>query len=217
MTTLWLISYVLLWGIVLASGFLLLGTLRSLGRLQWRFDEMEATRPVRKGREGLPPGNRAPDFTLPSTTDEAVALSDFAGHRVLLVFTQTGCSPCHDILPELNRVQEKRQHQVLVVNSGEPEEAAVMADDVDAQFPVLAQDDWDISKQYLVFATPYAFVIDEQGVIAAKGVAGSRQYVSFILEAAKKRRRSEHDTLESDSTVERELVSSPLLKETIHV
>ena len=63
MTTFLLVSVILLWAFAFVLGFLLLGTLRSLGLLQWRFDELEATRPVRKGREGLAPGNRAPDFT----------------------------------------------------------------------------------------------------------------------------------------------------------
>ena len=118
MNTLLLISNIALWVLLTGLAFFLLGTLRSLGLLQWRFDELEATRPVRKGREGLPPGKVAPDFTLPSTAGGEVSLSDFAGRKVLLVFTQSGCSPCHDIAPELNRVQEKGEHQVLVVNHG---------------------------------------------------------------------------------------------------
>ena len=55
MQTFLLISTVLLWTLTLALGFLLFGTLRSLGILQWQFDELQATRPVRKGREGLAP------------------------------------------------------------------------------------------------------------------------------------------------------------------
>ena len=100
MNTFLLISTVALWVLVLGLAFLLLGTLPSLGMLNWRFDELEATRPVRKGREGLSPGKPAPDFTLPSATSGDVSLSDFAGRKVLLVFTQSGCSPCHDIWSE---------------------------------------------------------------------------------------------------------------------
>ena len=55
-SALFLVSYVVLWAAVLGMGFLLLGTLRSLGVLTWQFDEMEAIRPVRKAREGLKVG-----------------------------------------------------------------------------------------------------------------------------------------------------------------
>lgn len=204
MTTPWLISYVLLWGIVLACGFLLLGTLRSLGLLQWRFDELQATRPVRKGREGLAPGNKAPDFTLPSTIDGQISLSEFAGSRVLLVFTQTGCGPCHDILPELNRVQERPDLQVLVVNAGEPEDAAELAAEANTRFPIVTQKEWEISKKYQVFATPYAFVVDEQGKIASKGIAGSPQYLKNVLTGAGNRNKAHHedDASQNGSTAE---------------
>ena len=65
MPTLYLISHILLWIAVTAVGFLLLGTLRSLGLLEWRLDQLDATRPSRINREGLKAGTRAPDFTLP--------------------------------------------------------------------------------------------------------------------------------------------------------
>jgi methylamine dehydrogenase accessory protein MauD len=215
MTTLWLISYLALWGLVLAMGFLLLGTLRSLGLLQWQFDELQATRPVRKGREGLPPGIRAPEFTLPSVAGGEVSLSDFAGRKVLLVFTQSVCGPCHAIAPELNRLCAAREHQVLVVNNGEANETQAWADEVQARFPLVTQENWELSKKYQVFATPYAFIIDEQGVITAKGVVSSPAYFRYLFEAARKHGLPVQDSRERDSKVERETVSSPTSKEVL--
>jgi hypothetical protein len=40
------------------------------------------------GRDGLKLGARAPGFRLPSVSGAEIALSDFAGGRALLVFTQ---------------------------------------------------------------------------------------------------------------------------------
>jgi len=217
MMSLWLISHLLLWGATLATGFLLLGTLRSLGLLQWRLDELEATRPVRKGREGLPAGKEAPDFTLPATASGDVSLSDFAGRQVLLVFTQSGCGPCLAIAPELNRLHEAGEYAVVVVNNGEPDETREWAEEVQARFAVAAQEDWSVSKKYLVFATPYGFLIDERGVIAAKGVASSPQYLRYLFEAARNRSTNDQDTLPRDSTLEREPNSSPSSKELHHV
>ena len=42
-----LTSTVALWGVVLFLGFLLLGALQALGRLNWRLDQLEATMPSR--------------------------------------------------------------------------------------------------------------------------------------------------------------------------
>jgi len=216
MTIPWLISYLILWALVLATGFLLLGTLRSLGLLQWRFDELQATRPVRKGREGLPPGKEAPGFALPDVSGREISLGDFRGRQLLLVFTQSGCGPCHDIAPELNRLHDAGEYQVLVVNNGEPNESHAWAEEIEARFPIVTQEDWSVSKKYQVFATPYAFVVDAQGVIAAKSVASSPQYLRYLFDAARKRSAKIHESREGDSTVEREPVSFPTSKEAIH-
>src|SRR5205823_2648487 len=166
MSILWLVSIVVLWIVVLFLGFLLLGTLRSLGLLGWRLEQLEATTPKRLGRDGLKPGKRAPDFTLPSASGREVSLNEFAGRRVLLVFTQSGCSPCKKIVPELNRLGPAEQ--VLVVNNGDLEATRQWRAEVGARFPVLAQTQFSISKKYEVFATPFAFLIDAKGVIVSK-------------------------------------------------
>src|SRR5262245_36319703 len=65
MSSLWLTALIVLWLVVLLLGFLLLGALRSLGLLNWRLEQLEATMPKRLGRDGLKVGAKAPDFTLP--------------------------------------------------------------------------------------------------------------------------------------------------------
>src|SRR5262249_49255773 len=114
-----LISSIALWLTVLFLGFLLLGALRAFGILKWQLEQLQATTPSRLGRDGPRLGKKAPAFTLPSTNGKEVALGDYAGRKVLLVFTQSGCSPCKAIVPELNRLAQRRTHQVLVVNNAE--------------------------------------------------------------------------------------------------
>ncbi len=182
MNILWLLSIVVLWVVVFFLCFLLLGALRALGLLTWRLEQLEATTPKRLGREGLKPGKKAPDFTLPSTSGQEVSLHEFAGRKVLLVFTQSGCSPCKKIVPELNRLGA--EEQVVVVNNGDLEAARNWSADAGARFPVLAQDKFSISKKYEVFATPFAFLINEKGVIASKGIINNPQHIRYVLSVA---------------------------------
>jgi methylamine dehydrogenase accessory protein MauD len=182
MSILWLLSTVIFWVIVLLLGFLVFGMLRALGVLSWRLEQLEATTPKRLGRDGLKAGRKAPDFTLPSIDGKEVSLHDFAGRKVLLVFTQSGCSPCKKIVPELNRLGSAEQ--VLVVNNGDLEAARQWSAESSARFPVLAQTQFSISKKYEVFATPFAFLIDAKGVIVSKGVINNRQHIGYVLSGA---------------------------------
>jgi methylamine dehydrogenase accessory protein MauD len=174
------ISTITLWAVVLLLGFLLLGALRSLGLLRWRMEQLEATTPSRLGRGGLKPGKKAPDFTLPNVSGGEVSLHDFAGRRVFLVFTQSGCKPCHRILPELNKLQSG-DVQVLVVNNGEMEATRQWAGKTQATFPLLVQQQFSVSKRYEMYATPFAFLIDERGVIASKGIINNGQQIGFVF------------------------------------
>ena len=149
MTTFLLISCITLWAVVLLVGFLLLGALRSVGLLGWRLDQVQAAMPQgRFARDGLKPGTKAPDFTLPGTTGGEVALRDFAGREVLLVFVQGGCDPCHAAVPALNKVRGAGAPAVLAIFNGTPEDARQWAAETHAAFPVLAQDKSSVSKPY---------------------------------------------------------------------
>jgi methylamine dehydrogenase accessory protein MauD len=180
-----LISYVALWLVVLPLGFLLLGALRALGMLRWRLEQLEATTPSRLGRSGLRPGKKAPDFTLPGVCGAEVSLHAFAGRKVLLVFTQSGCAPCHRIVPDLNGLQDDGEVQVLAVHNGDPEGARRWAAEAPVRFPVAVQERFSVAKRYEVFATPFAFLIDERGTITSKGIINNRQHIGFVLSGAR--------------------------------
>jgi methylamine dehydrogenase accessory protein MauD len=216
METLLLVSYAALWLLVLALAFLLLGALRAYGILNWKLEELEATTPNRVGRGGLKPGKMAPDFTLTSVEGRESSLRDFAGRPVLLVFVQAGCGPCHAIAPELNKLARKAGPQVLVINHAEPDAAREWARDVKAEFPVLIQEKWNVSKQYEAYATPFAFLIDAGGIVRSSGIAGSRQHLGYVLTGAGKRGEPDHvDPPQSETR--NEVDGSITTKEVSHV
>ncbi len=139
---------------------------------------------------------------------------------MLLVFTQSGCSPCKKIVPELNRLGKSGESQVVVVNNSDPEATRKWSAEVGARFPVLAQDRFSISKQYEVFATPFAFLIDEKGVIASKGIINSRQHIRYVLSRPRVGENNGHteaDTDAAQSSESKEFPSISTSKEVSHV
>lgn len=194
------VSYAVLWLVVLFLSFLLLGTLRVIGLLKWRLVQMEATTPSRMNRNGLKPGKMAPDFTLPSVAGADVSLRDFAGRKVLLVFTQSGCGPCHAIMPELVGMQNG-EAQIIVVNKGELDDTRKWAAESGARFPVLIQDGLTLSKKYEAFATPFAFLIDEKGGVESGGIVLNKEHLGYVLSGTGKHLEKAH-TDETDERTE---------------
>lgn len=178
----WVAALAVLWLLVLFVAFIVLGLLRQLSYANWRIEQLAATMPSRIRRDGLSPGRSAPEFTLPAADGGEVSLSDFAGRRVLLVFTQPGCGPCEQIVPALNDLERRGPVRTVVISNGELAATRAWAAEHVALFPVLSQEHFRVSRQYEVFATPFAFAVDERGRIAAKGIVNTGEHIRFLLE-----------------------------------
>ena len=125
----------------------------------------------------LSPGARAPGFTLHSTPDQEVSLSDFKGKRLILVFYPADWSPvCGDELAIFNEVlPEFHKHNAEVVG--------ISVDGVwchiayakyhKIHFPLLSdfEPKGKVARNYNVyrkkdgFSERALFLIDEQGII----------------------------------------------------
>ena len=136
-------------------------------------------------REGLKAGTPAPTFSLPDIHGRTISLEEYRGRRVLLVFTDPHCGPCDQLAPELVRLhQEHRDNgmQLVMVGRGEVEENRRKAEQHGIEFPVVLQQQWKLSKEYGIFATPVAFLINEQGVVAKDVVKGADGIMALARE-----------------------------------
>ena len=133
-------------------------------------------------RDGLPAGTEAPNFVLQDLDGKTHALVDYRGKRVLLVFSDTNCGPCEAVSPGLVELAEKNRKklQVLMISRGDEEDNKRKAEAFGFPFPVLRQRSWEISKLYGMFATPIAFLIDENGIIE-KDVAGGPEAILDLV------------------------------------
>jgi peroxiredoxin len=131
-------------------------------------------------RDGLKAGAQAPEFTLENVNGGEVALTDYRGRDLLLVFSDPQCGPCTALLPDLAKLQESRD--ILMISRGDAAENLAKAEEHGLDFPVVLQDGWKLSKEYGIFATPVAFLVDEEGVIA-RDVAHGRDQILALARA----------------------------------
>jgi peroxiredoxin len=131
-------------------------------------------------RDGLKAGTRAPDFALEDVRGGEVSLADYRGRSVLLVFSDPDCGPCNALLPDLAKVQERAE--IVMISRGDPAENRAKAEEHGLGFPVLLQKGWTLSKQYGIFATPVAFLVDAEGVLARDVARGRDQILALAQE-----------------------------------
>jgi peroxiredoxin len=126
-------------------------------------------------RNGLKAGTAAPVFRLPDLEGRPISLEEYRGRQVLLVFSDPQCGPCDELAPELARLHQMyaaNELALLLVGRGDPEENRRKAAQFGIKFPVVLQEKWKLSKEYGIFATPVAFLIDAEGVIAQEVAVG---------------------------------------------
>ena len=136
-------------------------------------------------RDGLKAGNRAPEFSLPRIDGAGdLALEALRGRRVLLVFSDTRCGPCSALASDLEKFhREHAEVEVLMISRGEPKENRAKVKEHGLTFPVVLQRQWEISRLYAMFATPMAYLIDEQGVITNDVAVGVEPILGLMRSA----------------------------------
>src|SRR3954468_15832847 len=163
-------------------GWLLHALLRQNGRLLLRMEALEAEidrlspgrepgRAVadpslatsRINRAGLAAGTVAPAFRLPLLNGGQVSLADYAGRRLLLVFSDPSCGPCTALLPRLELAARHAGLAVLVISRGGVDANRRKVEETGVTLPIALQAQWEISRLYGKFSTPMAYLIDERG------------------------------------------------------
>ena len=135
-------------------------------------------------------GEPAPDFTLTDSNGEAVALSDFAGQRVVLEWTNDGCPfvKKHYAVPPAN-MQAAQAATVagdavwLTIISSAPGKQGhadgSRANELTvtrgaAPTHVLLDPTGEVGQLYSAATTPHIFIIDENGNLVYQGAIDDR-------------------------------------------
>jgi peroxiredoxin len=147
-------------------------------------------------RDGLKAGAVAPGFALPDLNGRTVSLDDYRGGRVLLVFSDPHCGPCDQVARELATLDREHSNNglsILMVGRGEIEENRAKVQQHGIDFPVVVQDKWRLSREYGIFSTPVAFLVDEDGLINKDVAIGPAAIVALAHEGLTTRKESAYE------------------------
>ncbi len=115
------------------------------------------------------PGDYAPDFELKTFDGQTVRLSDYKGKAVMLNFWATWCPPCRAEIPDMQKVYETTDYEILAVNvtgsESKMKHVEQFIEKYDMTFPVALDEASAVSTMYNAFSLPTTYFIDEEGKI----------------------------------------------------
>jgi peroxiredoxin/uncharacterized membrane protein YphA (DoxX/SURF4 family) len=179
-------------GLLVGGWWLLLQLVRQNGRLLSRIEALEGWRlasgdvPSANGSaKGLPVGAKAPGFELPGLDGERLTLDSLlaSGKPVMLVFTNSGCGPCTEMLPEIARWQEDHAETLTIslISGGEPEENRAKISEHGLRDVLL--EDGGVSDEYEVHGTPSAVLVRPDGTIGSSIAEGEEAIGALVAYA----------------------------------
>ncbi|MBT3313613.1 MAG: TlpA family protein disulfide reductase [Anaerolineae bacterium] len=123
-------------------------------------------------------GFLAPDFTLETLEGESITLSDLRGKAVLLNFWATWCPPCRAEMPAFQQAYADYADQdfvIVAVNAIQQDNLAAINEfqaEFGLSFPIVLDNDANVSRAYQVRSLPTSFFIDKKGVISEVVIGG---------------------------------------------
>ncbi len=142
--------------------------------------------------EGLDLGVTAPRFTASDIHGNSISLSQFRGERVLLMFSSPECSACKHMFGQVRSFVKNNPHiHVLMVSIGPTEVNRAIVAKENFPFPVVfLPEDTPVLRAYKIVQVPFFYVIDERGVILAKGSAQSEEDIEALWNASARHSQS---------------------------
>ena len=176
------VSVIVLWVVVLALLAVVFALTRQLGVLHERIAPVGALMLNR----GLTVGERAPTMDVVDLDGAAIRLGDARadGKSTLLLFVSPTCPVCKTLLPivKSSSKQERDWLDIILASDGNPDEHRefVRANGLGSVPYILSA---PLGMTYQVSRLPFAALLDEAGILRARGLVNSREHLESLFEA----------------------------------
>jgi methylamine dehydrogenase accessory protein MauD len=151
---------------------------RQVGLLSRRLPQVGA----RDDHQGPAVGEMAPPIDDRSVLGgKRVSLVD--GRRNLIVFVSTTCEVCIELLPSLKSIARRFKDINLVIIANDAAEATrrfVEAQHLDGLQVIASR---ELGGGYGITYPPYAFAVDEAGIVRAKGLVNHAEHIRSLMNA----------------------------------
>ena len=145
---------------------------------------------------GLKVGDKAPGFTLKSTSGENVSLKDHAKDGAIVIFSCNHCpysKAYEDRIIALDK-KYKDSYPVIMINSNDPskyeddsfENMKIRSKEKGFTFPYLVDETQEIAKAYGALKTPHVYLLKKEGESAIVRYIGAIDDNTYSAKKVKK-------------------------------
>lgn len=172
----WATSYIVLWILVVVLTILVVALARQVGTLLVR---VSPTGALEIDDEGPALGEAPEPVTIDGPAGEVVIGG--AGERQFLLFVSPGCRICAVVKPGLRPAARAGGFvPYLLADDSDPDDPAANGDR-----PLVAPG--GLLEAYKLPGTPYAVLLDEMGVVRAKGTVNNLEQMEGLVDTAARR------------------------------
>lgn len=176
------VSNVVLWALVLALAAVVLALTRQLGVLHQRIAPAGALMLNR----GLTVGDPAPVLELAALDGRELKIGAARedGRSTLLLFVSPTCPVCKTLLPAVrsSRRDERSWMDVILASDGDTaEQREFVRTQGLEEIPYVVSA--ALGLAYQVSRLPFAALVDERGMLRARGLVNSREHLESLFEA----------------------------------
>lgn len=173
-----IVSNILLWLMLIACAFVLLGLIRQIGLLHQRIAPAGAL----MLDKGVEVGQPAPHITVADRSGRPVNIGYTAEQATLLFFLSPTCPVCKALLPAVKSIsQSQPELKVIYVSDGEAalHEQFVSTAGLESACYLVSP---EVGMTFQVGKLPYAILLDRTGTLQAKGLVNSREHLDSLFE-----------------------------------
>jgi len=174
-----IVSNVLLWCLLLALSFAVMGLVRQIGILHGRIAPAGAL----MLDKGVAVNEPAPKVTAADRSGRPVNFGYAGAKGQLLFFLSPTCPICKSLLPAIKSIAKEQADRldVIYVSDGDmtAQQALIREFKLDDATYVVGP---EVGMTYQIGKLPYAALIDQTGTLRAKGLVNSREHLDSLFE-----------------------------------
>ena len=175
-----MVSQMLLWIVVIVQGVTILALARQIGVLHDRVAPAGAL----TTQAGPGVGEQSPRLEVHALAGNAITVGGklAAGKALLMLFVSSTCPICKKLIPIAKNFARSERLDVLFVGDADPAEQRTLI----AQFELDEHcfvNGPEVGMTYRIDKLPYAVLLDDAGMIAAKGLVNSREHFESLIVA----------------------------------